>query len=287
MVNKNIKCILAVARSEYVKWISNPRIIIIGVLLIFMHTLAVEPLLERADKIGLPLDILEPFAAIGNSGMLVMLMPCVFLLLISDYPKMTGNTLFFVQRTGRWNWFVGQIVFMIYAIITFLIAILIGSVLISKGDITGTWSDVITKYDAKFPNEAGSFTSQLIPSNLYNQITLPSAIIHTIILMAGIYVLACYGNLFFQTYPYSVIWTFAAVFVVATGVITCSLKSETMWAFPMANTIVWLHYDEILKEPNFPVWCSYLYFGIAIMVVVILNIIAIKRLEFLNIEMVE
>ena len=102
MVNKNIKCILAVARSEYVKWISNPRIIIIGVLLIFMHTLAVEPLLERADKIGLPLDILEPFAAIGNSGMLVMLMPCVFLLLISDYPKMTGNTLFFVQRTGRW-----------------------------------------------------------------------------------------------------------------------------------------------------------------------------------------
>ena len=60
-----------------------------------------------------------------------------------------------------------------------------------------------------------------------------------------------------------------------------------MWAFPMANTIVWLHYDEILKEPNFPVWCSYLYFGIAIMVVVILNIIAIKRLEFLNIEMVE
>ena len=110
MVNKNIKCILAVARSEYVKWISNPRIIIIGVLLIFMHTLAVEPLLERADKIGLPLDILEPFAAIGNSGMLVMLMPCVFLLLISDYPKMTGNTLFFVQRTGRWNWFVGQTV---------------------------------------------------------------------------------------------------------------------------------------------------------------------------------
>lgn len=74
---------------------------------------------------------------------------------------------------------------MIYAIITFLIAILIGSVLISKGDITGTWSDVITKYDAKFPNEAGSFTSQLIPSNLYNQITLPSAIIHTIILMAA------------------------------------------------------------------------------------------------------
>ncbi len=67
-----------------------------------MRTLAVEPLIERAEKMDLSLDILEPFAAVGNSGMLVMLMPCVFMVLVSDYPKMTGNTLFFVQRTGRW-----------------------------------------------------------------------------------------------------------------------------------------------------------------------------------------
>ena len=46
-----------------------------GVLLVFMRTLAIEPLLERAAKMGIPLNILEPFAAIGNSGMLVMLMP--------------------------------------------------------------------------------------------------------------------------------------------------------------------------------------------------------------------
>lgn len=92
----NIKCMFSVARSEYVKWITNPRIIIIGVLIIFMRTLAVEPLIERAEKMDLLLDILEPFAAVGNSGMLVMLMPCVFMVLVSDYPKMTGNTLFFV-----------------------------------------------------------------------------------------------------------------------------------------------------------------------------------------------
>ena len=286
-MNKNIKCILAVARSEYVKWISNPRIIIIGVLLIFMHTLAVEPLLERADKIGLPLDILEPFAAIGNSGMLVMLMPCVFLLLISDYPKMTGNTLFFVQRTGRWNWFVGQIVFMIYAIITFLIAILIGSVLISKGDITGTWSDVITKYDAKFPNEAGSFTSQLIPSNLYNQITLPSAIIHTIILMAAYMFLLAMVIYFFKLIHIQSFGLFAAISIVAAGVVTCSLKMNIMWSFPMANTIVWLHYEEIIGKPIVPIWYSYIYFCIAVIILVLLNLIAVKRFQFANIEQVE
>ena len=34
---------------------------------------------------------------------------------------------------------------------------------------------------------------------------------------------------------------FAAVFIAAAGVMTCSLKSPSMRAFPMAETIVWLH----------------------------------------------
>lgn len=286
-MNKNIKCVFSVAGSEYIKWITNPRIIIIGVLLVFMRTLAIEPLLERAAKIGLSLDVLEPFAAIGNSGMLVMLMPCVFMVLVSDYPKMTGNTLYFVQRTGRWNWFIGQIVFLIYAIFSFLFVNLFGSIIVSKGDFTGEWSDAVTKYDAMFPNEAGSFASQLLPSNLYNQIPLITSIVQTITLMAAYLFLLAMIIYFFKLIHIQSFGLFAAIFIVAVGVVTCSLKSEVMWCFPMANTIVWLHYDEILSATNFPVWCSFLYFGIAIIAITILNAIAVKRLEFINIEQVE
>ena len=76
-MNRNLKCVLSVARSEYIKWITNPRVIIVGVLLVFMRTLAIEPLLERAAKMEIPLNILEPFVAIGNSGMLVMLLSLI------------------------------------------------------------------------------------------------------------------------------------------------------------------------------------------------------------------
>ena len=182
-MSKDIKCIFSVARSEYVKWITNPRVIVVGVLLVFMKTLAIEPLLERADKIEEKIDVLEPFAAIGNSGMLVMLIPCVFMVLISDYPKMTGNTLYFVKRTGKKNWFIGQMLFVFFAIISFLTVILLGSVLMSQGSFTGNWSDVVTKYNAMFPDESGNFTSQLLPSNLYNQIPLITSILQTIGLM--------------------------------------------------------------------------------------------------------
>lgn len=286
-MSKDIKCIFSVARSEYVKWITNPRVIVIGVLLVFMKTLAIDPLLERADKIGEKIDIFEPFAAIGNSGMLVMLIPCVFMVLISDYPKMTGNTLYFVKRTGKKNWFIGQMLFVFFAIISFLTVILLGSVLMSQGSFTGNWSDVVTKYNAMFPDESGNFTSQLLPSNLYNQIPLITSILQTIGLMTVYMLVISMIIYFFKLIHIQSFGLLAAVFVVAGGVVTCSLKSELMWLFPMANTIVWLHYDIILDELNVTMGYTYAYFAVILSVLTIVNAIAVKHLEFINIEQVE
>ncbi len=282
-----LKCICSVARTEYLQWITNPRVITVGVLLVFMKTLAVEPLLERAEKFGEKLNILEPFTAIGNSGLLVMLMPCVFLILVSDYPKMTGNTLFFIQRTGKTNWFIGQLLFLISAIATFLFTVVIGSVLLSNGEFGSGWSNTVTKYISRFPNEADSFTSQLLPSNLYNQMSLISAVVQTIVLMMMYLFMLSLIIYFFKLIHIHSLGLFAAIFIVAAGVMTCSLKSSSMWMFPMANTIVWLHYDEILSKQNFPIWCSYLYFILSIAIGFTANFIAVRRLQFYNIELVE
>ncbi|MDE6852453.1 MAG: hypothetical protein K2J67_08190 [Lachnospiraceae bacterium] len=286
-MNKSIICVCAVAKSEYIKWITNPRVIIVPVLLLFMRMLAVEPLLERAVKIGSSLDRMEPFVAIGNSGMLIMLMPCVFMVLISDYPKVTGNTLFFVQRTGRFNWFAGQLVFLLMAICTYLCAVFFGSLVMTRGSFTGMWSDVVTKYNAHFPKEADSFTSKLLPSNLYNQIPLVTAVLQTLIMMCAYLFLLSIVIYLFKLLHIQSLGLFVAIFIIAAGVVTCSLGTDSMWMFPMANTIVWLHYDMILGTPDMPVWCSFVYFGITIAVILILDCIAVRKMEFINIEQVE
>lgn len=283
-MNKTLKCILIAAKSEYVRWITNPRVIIVGILLVFMYTLAIEPLLERAVKIEAPLNIFEPFVAAGNSGMLVMLMPCVFMVLISDYPKMTGNTLFFIQRTGRINWFMGQIVFVLMAIVSFLCTILAGSMLLSKGEFFANWSDAVTKYAAHFPHEANSFTSALLPSNLYNQMPIGMAVLQTLMLMCAYLFLLSMIIYFFKLIHIQSFGLFAAIFIIAAGVVTCSLKIDIMWFFPMANTIIWLHYEEILADPVVPIWYSYVYFCAVIIIMVILNFFAVKRFQFINTE---
>lgn len=281
-----IRSVFSIANAEYIKWVTNPRIIIVGVLFIFMRTLAVEPLLERAGKFGGSLNFLEPFAAIGNSGMLVLLMPCVFLILVSDYPVISGNTIFILQRTGKLNWFLGQLVFMIYAIFTYISAILAVSVLTSGGEPGIRWSEAVRKYNYVFPDEAGNYASELLPSNLYNQLPLLTAIFHTVIFMAAYLFILVLVLYLFKILHIQSAGIFAVFTIIGLGVASCSLKAKTMWAFPMANTIIWLHYEEILRKPIYPIWASYLYFAAAAAVLLTVCLIALKKMQFINIEQI-
>lgn len=278
-MNKSIKQIFSVAKTEYIRWITNPRIIILGVLLIFIKTLAIEPLAARAEKFGEKLIIFEPFIAVGNSGMLAMLIPLVFLVLLADYPKFGGNTMFFISRTGKRNWLCGQILFLISAIFTFMSAILLSSILFSGGKFGTNWSDAVTKYNSRFPEEAFNFDSQLLPSNLYNQIPMIKAVLQTFILMSAYLLTLSLIIYLFKILFGSSTGFAAAMGVIALGVTTTSLYSELRWAFPMANTIMWLHYEEILKEPVYPVWASFLYFAAAIIILSAFNFLGLKKLN--------
>ncbi len=273
-----------VAKSEFIKWITNPRIIIAGVLIVFIRSFAVLPMLEQSEKYGEPLNVMEPFIAAGNSGMLALFLPLVFLLLISDFPIMGGNTIFLINRTGKLNWFLGQIVFIIISIFVYIGTILLSCMVMSKGTFSTEWSNVITKFNAAFPDEAGGFVSKLIPSNLYNQIPILNAVIGTVLLIA-MYLLTLALILCLMKMLYlRGAGLLSALTVIVLGAASCSLKINVMWIFPTANTLMWLHYKEILKEPITPVENSFLYFLILIAVLFTANLFVLRNLQFINIE---
>lgn len=94
MNNFSIKKCFSCAKTEYIKWICDARMIILAVLLIFIYSFAIEPLLLNAELMNEPLNILEPFIAISNSWAILLIVPLVFLTLIADYPKIDTNTVF-------------------------------------------------------------------------------------------------------------------------------------------------------------------------------------------------
>lgn len=283
-MSKKIGGAFAVARCEYIKWLTNPRNIIILVLIVFAKTLAIDPLTKRAAEYGGKMSLLEPFAAIGNSGFLVMLIPAVYLVLMSDFPKFDGNSMFYISRTGKMNWLFGQLLFAVMSIATCIFAVLVSVTLFSLGsaDVSFSWSECTRFYAARFPDKEFTFASQLLPSNLYNQISLMSSVVYTVTLLALYLFLLTLILLIFKLISFRSAGLFASLGVVAVGTATCAIQTQIMWWFPMANTIIWLHYTPILREPIVAIWYSYAYFAAAIIALLIVSVILTKRANFIS-----
>ena len=273
-----------IAKGEYVKWVTNPRIVTVGILLVFIHSFAVQPMLQHVEKFGEPLNVFEPFLAVCNSGMMMLFMPIVFILLMSDFPVMSGNTLFTVQRAGKRNWFWGQILFVLMCIVSYICVILLGCMFMSKGIFQNNWSNTIALYNSKFPEEAGDFVSKLLPPNLYNQISLMNALLDSIFLLAlcplMIALILCLMKMLYLRTA----GLFAVIAICALGAVTCALQIPTQWIFPTSNTMIWLHYQELLRESVTTVSSSLLYFIIGDLVLLIANLFVLQRLQFRNIE---
>lgn len=170
MKNFSLKQSFFCARAEFIKWVCDARMIILGVLLIFIYSFAIEPLKSNAELMGEPLNILEPFIAIANSGAILLIIPLVFLTLIADFPKIDTNTVFYIMRVGRLNWLFGQLLKLIFMALSYLAVIFLGAVLpmLSDGFWYNGWSNVATKFASRFPEHSGNFGVQLLPENLYN-----------------------------------------------------------------------------------------------------------------------
>lgn len=273
--------IWTIAQTEWLKWVCNARMIIIPVLTAFIYSYAITPLLERAEKMGEPLNILEPLIAVGNSGMLVLIIPIVFLTLMSDFPRADGSTVFMISRTGRKNWMIGQMLFGVMSALTFLAAIYVmcTTFLTSKAFLANGWSMVVKRYNVLYPDEQFSFASELVPENLYNQMTPFSAVIQTYLLLFLYLFVLILVMLLFRQRKLKAGGFLAVSGIIGFGVLFTAIKSSYMWIFPMANTIVWLHYTDIFRKEIFPISCSYIYFAVIISVLVIANILASGKMN--------
>lgn len=285
MVHKmKLRAVWSIAKAEYIKWVTNPRVVTVGILLVFIRSFAVQPMLQRAAEYGEPLNVLEPFLAVCNSSLTALFIPVVFILLMSDFPVLGNSTLLTVLRCGKLNWFLGQMLFALMCILSYLLVLCVGCICMSKGTFSADWSGTIALYNAQFPEESHSFVSELMPPNLYNQMPILRALcgslgLYALYLLMIALILCLMKMLYFRAMG---IFTVAAI--CAVGASACALQASVMWLFPTANALIWLHYHELLRQPIAPVSRSLFYFIIGNLILLTANLFAAHKLQFRNSE---
>lgn len=271
--------------TEFVKWVCDARMVIVAVLLIFINNFAVSLLTNNAELMGEPLNILEPFIAVANSEILILIIPIVFLTLFADYPKVDTNTVFYIVRIGRANWFVGQVLKLVFMIVSYLAVIFLGTVLpmLSKGFWYNGWSNVATGFVKMFPDRRGDFGVALLPENLYNQLSVFEAAVKSYLLVAAYLMIIGLILLVFSLFKRKTLGFIICGGMISLGMAFSAIRTNLMWTMPMANSITWLHYTKYFKKPIMPMSFSVIYLLVLIAVLLVFGGIAIGKFNYDNV----
>ncbi len=123
----NGRGILLVAGSEYVRWVVNPKMFVFAAIFLPLRDMVVLPMLQASERMGSPLGILEYGIATMNSLLRVVLPTLTYLLLISSFPTLDGNVLFYITRMGRRNWILREMLFHVISAVTYSLLITVVS----------------------------------------------------------------------------------------------------------------------------------------------------------------
>lgn len=282
----SIKKIFLISITEYTKWIVNPRLLILSTVVIFIYNFSVKPLNEAALEMNTQLNVFEPYIAVVNSGAILLITPIAFMALISDFPNTDGNTFFLIIRTGRTKWFWGQVLFLIYAAITYIIVIAVSSIIpiLDNAYFFNGWSLVVTDY---YIEHSDNFVEKLVPQNLYIQMKPFLTAIHSTFLIFFQMLLIGSILLLFKAMGLKILGMPICGTVIATGITFCSINSKLMWFFPAANSIVWLHYTPYYREQILPIYYSYLYYFILLSTLFIVSFFKIRSYNYYTSEDIE
>lgn len=275
-----------IACIDFYKWIINSRMIVAAAMIVFVWSFAVTPLMEISREMNSPLNFIEPFIAVLNSRVLCLVTPAVYIFLISDYPRLDRNSLFVLHRVNKREWVLGQFTFFALSAFAFTAIIFIASLIPNcmNAFAANGWSLVVTKYGVYNPEKAYSFAASLIKEELYNQIAPYQAAAISFFLNFLYMLTLTMILLLFHVLNLRKIGVPASISVISLGSALGILNSKGMWYFPMAHTMIHLHYTKHLKEPVMNISSSFLYFGIIISAMLILCLMRVKHTNFLNID---
>lgn len=227
-------------------------------------------------------NIFEPFIAIANNSLVNLIIPAVFLVLFSDFPKTDGNTMFYIQRTGKLNWMWGQLLFAFMAVITYMTSIAYISFVLMADHIylKDIWSNLTTDYSQSFPNERLTLVANMINGRLYNNMTPFMAFINTYLLVSLFLMMISALLLAGFSIGKRVLAMGIVGLIIATGSGLVSTEGKIKWLFPSANALLEIHFDKIMRKRVMGLKSSYFYFIILIIVLFIVGCFAIRRYDF-------
>ena len=265
-----LRKIISLSKYEYALYLKNYKMIILLVLSVFIYQFIISPLDNAVAQTGINYSVFEIFIALSNSGVILMILPLAFIFVVSDYPLKNSNSFLYIIRMDRINWICSEIIFALKATATFLLlTVLICCGLgFSNGKMSLCWSNITVQYNVLFPKLKGSFVDQLLPGNLYNQMSLIKCFLPSFALVFLYLFTFSMIYLLFELKKRKGIGLLIIAAIILTGTVLTGIDNGGKWLLPTAHSIIWIHYTEYYRDSVMNIGYSFLYY---ILVNIVIN----------------
>lgn len=289
---RSLKQILLVAQAGFRGWRRNPRIVLTFLLAFVVSFLLSDKVTQFALKYNTELGFMEPFIWTFGDADSILIISLLLLLLFADAPGLGNETPFYLVRTSRLKWMLGQLLYIAGAVVVFVIYVFLSTCIVA-GQRT------------YFANVWSRTAAVLGYSDIGSEIAVPSFVkvmelaspyecaLHIVLLVLGYSVLMSGIIICFNMFKGRagmiagvVFSSFGFIMNEQTLMKLFDISPERMveanilfgWISPLNHATYYMHsfgYDNLPK-----LWVSYLFFGVGSLVFFTLALIRSKRYNF-------
>ncbi len=284
--------IFIMVRENFRKWHGNPQMAMCFLLAFIFCYLLSDKVMQFAQGHDTSLQAAETFIWTFGDSQSVLAISILLLLMFSSMPNLSNEVPYFMVRTDRWTWMVGQMVYLILASFCFMLFIFAATLLLSLG--------------RAYPANMWSDTAAILGySDIGNQLAVPAFV--KVLELTRPY--ACTVHIFFLMAGYGVTMASIVLFLnlcrnnggMIGGVIFSGLgivmnpeivaewfgiSMEGMrfaniicgWISPLNHATYYMHsfgYDNLPK-----LWQSYVFFAFVSILLFIASLVKIKNYSF-------
>lgn len=286
-MKKQCKSIWAIAKTEYISWLINPRMLIVIGYFIVISNVIINPMWEKFHMMGdAYINIFEPYIAVMNSPICILLAPLGLLLVTYDYPKVSNTCMFTLVRSGKLQWFLGQVLFALFASMSVSVMILVFMLvpMARVSYISNEWSTATLEFYEKHYELSTSAIANLIPPNVYFHAEPYESVLYSLLINEAYYMLIMLIMLLIKVNKRGSLSIFTAVAILGAGYSSIYFGGSAKWIFPMAHTIEYMHFAKVLRAPKMPIVVSVLYFVVLILVVFFAAFCSMKKYDFMGLD---
>lgn len=273
--------IWTLTKREYISFLYSKKTFLMLFSLVFFSEDVVGKMVELSVETGMSINKLEPYLLIFSYTKYALIVPVMFAVLLSNFPVRENSGMFSIVRMGRKAWMLGELLYALFAGLTYLLLLLLGSILAmgQTGVFANQWSSYTTDFYSQYPERFAENAELFIGAGTTTQGTPFYVLIQGMILMLLNLFFLAQLQMAFKMIGQKTLGLFTVIAITVFGAVGVNYFGILKWIFPMAHAIYGTHFREFLAKPECSLGVSYIYFVVLNLIAFMLNLVLVKNVR--------